>query len=132
MRARQGRVWHKERVLTPRCTFRHLVVQAALDSATRSNMSRLYSRSLAAKAAAVQWSGEPSQFDTTGGLRGSTPLHREFLLVVVVILLEIFEEAGPGRLPCEQLPGYGGGGGAVHSGEVAQVGEVFNGVGGGH
>jgi len=58
-------------------------------------------------------------------------LHHEFLLAVIVILLEIFEEAGPGGLPCEQLPGYGGGGGAVDSDEVAQVGEVFDGVGGG-
>jgi len=30
-----------------------------------------------------------------------------------VILLEIFEEEGPGGLPCEQLPGYGGGGGVL-------------------
>lgn len=52
--------------------------------------------------------------------------------MVIVILLEIFEEAGPGRLPREQLPGYGGSGGAVHSDEVALVGEVFEGVGGGH
>jgi hypothetical protein len=35
-----------------------------------------------------------------------------------VILLEIFEEAGPGGLPREQLPGFGGVGGAVDSDEV--------------
>jgi hypothetical protein len=59
-------------------------------------------------------------------------LHRAFLLVVIVILREIVEEAGPGRLPIEQLPSYGGGGGAVQSDEVAQVGEVFDASAGGN
>ena len=52
-------------------------------------------------------------------------------LAVVVVLLEVLEQAGPGRLPSEQFPGYGGGGGAVQGDEVAQVAEVLDGVGGG-
>jgi hypothetical protein len=56
----------------------------------------------------------------------------ELHLAVVVVLLEVLEQAGPGRLRCEQFPGYGGGGGAVQGDEVAQVGEVLDGVGGGH
>jgi hypothetical protein len=56
----------------------------------------------------------------------------ESLSEVVVILLEIFEEAESGRLPSEQLPRHGGGGGAVQGDEVAKVAEAFDGVGRGH
>jgi hypothetical protein len=58
--------------------------------------------------------------------------HWQSLLLVIVILLEILEKAGPGRLPSEQFPGDFGGGGAVQTNEVAQVGKVFASVGGGY
>jgi len=56
-----------------------------------------------------------------GTPRGGMRSHGEILSAVVVILLEIFEEAGPGRLPCEQLPGDGGGP-AVQGDEVGGAG----------
>ena len=39
-----------------------------------------------------------------------------------MVLLEVLEQAGPGRLPSEQLPGRSGRGGAVQGHEVTQVG----------
>jgi hypothetical protein len=48
-----------------------------------------------------------------------------------VVLVEVLEQAGTGRLSSEQLPGQGRGGGAVHGDEVAQVGELFDGLVGG-
>src|SRR5260370_17511208 len=53
-------------------------------------------------------------------------------MAVVMVLLEGLEQAGPGRLPSEQFPGDGGRGGGVQGDEVAQVGEVFTGIGRGH
>ena len=53
---------------------------------------------------------------------------RDLWLTVVVLLLKVLEQARTGRLPREQLPGYAGSGGAVQGDEVAQVGEVFDGV----
>src|SRR5580704_16155959 len=55
-------------------------------------------------------------------------LHR----AVVVVLLEVFEQARPGRLPSEQLPGDDGGDGTVQGDEVSHEAEVFRGVFGGH
>jgi len=40
------------------------------------------------------------------------------------------EQAGPGRLPCEQFPGNGGGGGAVQADEVAQESKVLDSIDG--
>ena len=53
-------------------------------------------------------------------------------MVLLEVLLEVLEQGGPGRLPCEKPPRNSGGGGAVQGDEVAQVGEVLSGVGGGH
>lgn len=38
-----------------------------------------------------------------------------------MVPLEVLEQAWPGRLPCQQSPGYGCGGGAVQGDEVAQA-----------
>jgi len=43
----------------------------------------------------------------------------ESVLAVVVVLLEVLEQTGPGRLPCEQFPGCVGCSWAVHADEVA-------------
>jgi len=47
-----------------------------------------------------------------------------------MVLLEVLEQARPGRLPSEQFPGCSSRGGAVQGHEVAQVGEVFTGISG--
>ena len=49
---------------------------------------------------------------------------------IVMVLVEVLEQARPGRLPSEQFPGDDGRGGAVQGDEVAQVAEMLDGVGG--